>query len=159
MPKAAKTARKKAGRLFDRLRSSSRSQSPAPDHGLNVVPQTPLPPEQLAETITQPVQAIAELSTVQISSQIVEAPQCVLPDQCPISSAESVDNHDDASQEARPATIETAGSVIDEVTQIRCLPSNLSPGGRGQGPVRISEANDLAPYSSTLRLFSTTIKT
>ena len=82
-------------------------------------------------------------------------------DQDPISSAQSLGRQDDASQDdashkAGPATIENAGSKVDEVTQLRCLPS---PGGLGQGPVRVSKANDLAPYSSTPRLFSTTIKT
>jgi len=161
MKKAAKKAREKTGRLFDRLRSSprSRSQSPAPDRDLNVAPQAPLPPEQLAETESQPVQAIAGPSAVQLSSQIVEAPQFVPPDQGPISSAQFLDRQDDASQEAEPPTIENEGSLINEVKQLRRLPSNLSSSGLGQGLVRLFEGNDLAPYSSTLRLFSTTIKT
>jgi len=159
MKKAAKTARNKAGRLFRRLCSSSRSrsQSPAPaDRDLNVVPQTPPPPDQLAEADSQPVHAIAEPSSVQLSSQIVEAPQFVPPHQGPILSAESLERHDDASQGAGSTTIENLGSNVDEVTKLRRLPS---PGVLGQGPVRVSEGNDLVPYSSTPRLFSTTIKT
>ena len=77
-------------------------------------------------------------------------------DQDPISSAQSLDKHDDTSQEAGPVAIENACSKIDEVTQLRRLPS---PGGPGQGPVRVSNASNLAPYLSTPRLFSTTIIT
>jgi len=138
MKKAMKKAKQKAGRFTNDVLLSSRSESPAPaDRDWpRASSLTPLPPEQPAETVSQPGQISAEPAAIRQPSQIVGAPRSAALDRGSIPPTPSLVKEGHADPQARQAGSKVYGSVVGELSDVSHLAPNLS---LSRGPV--SETN------------------
>jgi len=129
MKKAIKNAKQKAGLFVDRLLPSSRSQSPAPaDRDHHVASSAPLPPEQQAETSSQPGEITVVPVAIQQPPQIVSASQSTPLDGGPIPPTPSLDTPGHAA-DPHFAPAGSATSVgPDKILEMVRLASSSSPG-------------------------------
>jgi len=149
MKKTAKKTREKAGLLFDRLRSSSRSRphSPVPpDPDLRGGPPSTSLPGMQAEPILQLPQTTSVPVIIRPSLQIAGAPQSMPGDQGPILPScptQFLDSRDHTAPPAGGAGLGNSNSGVGELSEISRLPSSIPLGTHG--PVRTNTKLETGP--------------